>query len=294
MTKAVFTASEQSAYDDLIEQRYHFPNKYLRQANAAIGDWIVYYEPRRTSGPFSSDGRQSYFAIAHLERIEPDPKLPDHSYARLIGYAEFDRTVPFKIEEKYFESALLKPDGSTNKGAFGRSVRNLSDAEFDAILAFGFSRQLEPWETADAVAEEVSEYAARPLIERLSVRKYRDEAFRRHVRIAYGNTCAVSGLRLINGGGRPEVQAAHIKPVECDGPDTVRNGLALTGTVHWMFDRGLISIGEDNRVLVSPHGVPEELGRLIRPDRSLLLPASETARPHPAYLAWHRIHRFKS
>ena len=293
MTKAVFTASELSAYDDLIEQHYHFPNTYLRQARAAVGDWIVYYEPRRNSGPSSNDGRQSYFAIARLQRIDPDPVSPRHFYARLSDYAEFERPVPFKTEDGYFESALLSADGSTNKGAFGRSVRNLSDAEFDDILAYGNSRSIEPWEVADAVADAVPEYAARPLIERLTIRKYRDEAFRRHVRTAYGNTCAVSGLCLINGGGRPEVQAAHIKPVECDGPDTVRNGLALTGTVHWMFDRGLISIGEDSRLLVSPHGVPEELGRLIRPDRSLLLPASEIARPHPTYLAWHREHRFK-
>jgi hypothetical protein len=58
-----------------------------------------------------------------------------------------------------------------------------------------------------------------------------------------GNTCAVTGLCLLNGGGRPEVQAAHIRAVEANGPDTVRNGLALTATVHWMFDRGLIFRG---------------------------------------------------
>ena len=45
--------------------------------------------------------------------------------------------------------------------------------------------------------------------------------------------CAVSGLRLIKGGRRPEVLAAHIMPD--NGPDTVRNGIALSGTVHWLF-----------------------------------------------------------
>jgi hypothetical protein len=29
----------------------------------------------------------------------------------------------------------------------------------------------------------------------------------------------VTGLRIINGGGRAEVQAAHIQPVADDGPD---------------------------------------------------------------------------
>ena len=41
MANAVFTASEQSAYDDQIESRYHFPKTYLRQAEQAVGDLIV-------------------------------------------------------------------------------------------------------------------------------------------------------------------------------------------------------------------------------------------------------------
>ena len=43
-----------------------------------------------------------------------------------------------------------------------------------------------------------------------------------------------------NGGGRAEAQAAHIQPVAENGPDSLRNGVALSSTFHWMFDRGLI------------------------------------------------------
>lgn len=46
MVNAVFTASESSAYDDQIEERYHFPNTYLNQVRASLGDYIIYYEPR--------------------------------------------------------------------------------------------------------------------------------------------------------------------------------------------------------------------------------------------------------
>ncbi len=31
-----------------------------------------------------------------------------------------------------------------------------------------------------------------------------------------------------------------VRLVEANGPDIVRNGLALSGTAHWIFDRGLI------------------------------------------------------
>lgn len=60
-------------------------------------------------------------------------------------------------------------------------------------------------------------------------------------------------MKLINGGGRAEVAAAHIRPVEANGPDIVSNGLALSGTAHWMFDRGLISLSDDLDILISRH-----------------------------------------
>jgi len=293
MANAIFTTSESSAYDDQPEVRYHFPRTYLKQAEQAVGDWILYYEPRRTSGPNSNTGRQAYFAAALVDRIISDPETPDHFYALLKQYMELDKPVPFRDGDTFFESLLRKEDGSTNKGAFGRSVRLIPREEFEAVLKAGLSTAPEPWEAATQVQEERADYPPRPIIERLQARKFRDVSFRRHVRAAYNNTCAVTGLCLINGGGRPEVQAAHIWPVEHDGPDTVRNGLALTGTAHWLFDRGLISADDSFRILIASGGLPEGVTMLLSPDRRLRLPASKEHQPHPTFLAWHRENRFK-
>ena len=122
----------------------------------------------------------------------------------------------------------------------------------------------------------------------------RDRAFRGVVLQAYGERCAMTGLKLINGGGRAEAEAAHIRPVEANGPDAIRNGIALSGTVHWMFDRGLIGIDDDLRILVSRQvndadGVAAILNRsgYMRP------PEPSGSRPHPHYLRWHREHCFK-
>ena len=41
MAKAVFTTKVEPTYDDLPEFRYHFPRSYLRQAEAAVGDWAA-------------------------------------------------------------------------------------------------------------------------------------------------------------------------------------------------------------------------------------------------------------
>lgn len=100
------------------------------------------------------------------------------------------------------------------------------------------------------------ELADRPIIERLSRRPFRDRVFATGIKRAYDNTCAISGLRIINGGGRAEAQAAHIRPVHANGPDSLRNGVALSSTFHWMFDRGLISIDDDYSLLFKRNAAP--------------------------------------
>ena len=94
---------------------------------------------------------------------------------------------------------------------------------------------------------------------------------------------------MINGGGRAEVQAAHIRPVAEDGPDIVQNGLALCGTAHWLFDRHLISVTDDYRLLVSHNKIPEEFRGLLAPQLGQIhLPADKALWPRPAYLQHHR------
>jgi putative restriction endonuclease len=133
----------------------------------------------------------------------------------------------------------------------------------------------------------------RPIVESVVARPFRDQAFTRQVRAAYDNRCAVTGLRLINGGGRPEVQAAHIRPVASAGPDSVRNGLALSGTAHWMFDRGLLAIDDNLVILTMTRGLPDDVVRLIVPDRRLRVPADSVLQPHRQFLRWHRENVFK-
>ena len=303
MTKAVLTTKVEPAYDDLPEERYHFPRTYLRQVEAAIGDWIVYYEPRRTNADVQSrGGRQAYFATARLQRIEPDPVRDGHFYGIVSDYLEFDHSVPFREDRGTYEQGLTKPDGSTNKGAFGRAVRNLSDAEYDLILTAGFNRVLEELRKGERQRRSDNDIQGyedepatfeRPVVERLVVRPFRDAAFAAAVKAAYADTCAMTGLKIVNGGGRTEVQAAHIRPVAHRGPDSVRNGLALSGTIHWIFDRGLVSIDEDHRLLVAKDRLPDTVARLLHADRRVRVPRRLDLQPHPQFLRYHRTEVFK-
>jgi putative restriction endonuclease len=304
MTKVVLTTKVEPAYDDLPEERYHFPRTYLRQVEAAVGDWVAYYEPRRTTADIQSrGGRQAYFATARLQRIEPDPARAEHFYANISDYLEFDHSVPFREDGGTYERGLTKVDGSTNRGAFGRAVRNLSDAEYDLILQAGCNSTLAELRNADrqrwsddaavrAAEDEPAEFE-RPVVERLVARPFRDAAFAAAVKAAYADTCAMTGLKIVNGGGRTEVQAAHIRPVARRGPDSVRNGLALSGTVHWIFDRGLVSVDEDHRLLVAKRRPPDTVGRLLNPDGRLHMPRRLDLQPHPQFLRYHREQIFK-
>lgn len=295
MTKLVLLHRADSIYDDEPDVVYDFPRQYLKAMQEAVGDWIIYYEPVKA-------GPRGYFAVARIDDIIPKPGV-EGRYLALItpgSFLPFDRELPREIDGRALETSLAGPDGRATTGGLAQSaVRRLSEADFARIVNLGLPEDLEVQEArrygapAGGFAEDPAPFE-RPVIERLTRRPYRDVAFRRKVREAYGYRCAMSGLMLRNGGGRPEVQAAHIRPVEHGGSDSVRNGLALSGTLHWMFDRGLISVAEDcETILVSRNKVPGEvIDRLLIPGGKLLKPADPRHAPHPANLRWHRENVF--
>lgn len=262
-----------------------------------VGDWVVIYEGKR--------GALGYTSVIKLASISEDTNRSDHYYAWYEQGTQwdFEQIVPRNNALGIaFEESLRGRDGrAMSGGASVSAVRRLSFREFTEIVTAG----LRPMEGPDALPrdaqgtlgeipgwaeqQEAFEQEFRPEI--LISRPARDQSFARLVKAAYNGRCAISGLDLRNGGGRAEVQAAHIRPVSAKGPDVVINGLALSGTVHWMFDRGLISIGENYEILVSENKVsPEVRRRLISPTGRLWLPDNPRYHPHPEYVRYHREH----
>ena len=209
---------------------------------------LVYRETRRGSG------RPGYVAVAAVTRLEPDPSGPGSTYAHLTDFLRFDAVVPLRRETGYFEERLRSVQDPRRIGVAlqGHSVRTISDADFGAIVCAGLRETLDPLNLdeldrggADAAVHAFvgapPEEQERRIVQMLVNRPFRDAAFRTSVVNAYQETCAVTGLRIVNGGGRVEVQAAHIWSVRDGGPDIVQNGIALSATCHWLFDRHLIS-----------------------------------------------------
>jgi putative restriction endonuclease len=294
--KAIFDTKPRSGYDDDVTRHYQFPRRYLNLVKEAVGDWVILRRPR------ADGGNLAYFAVARVTALEADPNTPALTFARLTNYLEFDRTVAWRLEGRYSEQALREmPAKEVGVYLRGRSVRLLSDADFTAIVAAGLSQTLAP-DNAIRLGLTGVEEAVQPFefdipgidqvrrVEQMLVnRKIRDANFRRHFCDAYDDRCAVTGLRIINGGGRSEVQAAHIWGVGEGGPDVVQNGIALSGTIHWLFDRHLISLTDEYRLLVSHNKVPAELRVLFERQLDRIhLPEDERLRPHPTYIQRHR------
>jgi putative restriction endonuclease len=215
------------------------------------------------------------------------------------SYLEFGLDVPFQLDGQAVEHGLLNPDGRLNNGRAIQSIRPISNDDFDRIIMLGLvdSGELLPRvdeqpEYENRVRDEWSGPVERETA--LVSRTIRDRQFRKRVLDAYDGRCSFTGMKLVNGGGRVEAQAAHIMAVEHNGPDRVENGLALSGTVHWMFDRGLISLSDDGTILLSPKiNDVDSVTKLLLPDRRAQLPGHEAVRPHSRFLAWHRAyHQF--
>lgn len=263
-----------------------------------IGDWIVYRSTRR------GGGRIAYFAAACVVGVDPDPSLADHSYARMSGFLQFDEPVPMERQSGFYERELryVEKRSSIGRALQGRAARTISDIEFNDIVRAGLKETLAPEnairldldpthadpETLALISAPEKEQERR-IVQILVNRKVRDANFRRQVCAAYDDTCAVTRLRMINGGGKAEVQAAHIWSVGDGGPDVVQNGLALSATAHWLFDRHLISLTDDYGLLVSHNRVPGELRPLFQNQLTRIhLPKSDALWPRLRYVQQHR------
>jgi putative restriction endonuclease len=295
VSKGVFLYREDSRYDDRPYEQYQFPEIYLSRAAQMVGDWVIYMEPVKA-------GRKGYHAVAKVDRITPDPRQTG-MYLAIIdptSYLPFDHEVPFQSGGDYAERSVLNAAGNVS-GRAQAAVRPIPVEDFNRIVGLGLDTHDELLPRSDVeiapalVAEEQTPYQfEQDRVQMLTKRTVRDRIFRTRVLKAYDRRCAFTGFQFINGGGRAEVEAAHIKSVEAKGPDVVQNGLALSGTVHWMFDRGLLTVADDATILLSNHiNDVDGVRKILRADGRAKFPDDPHDIPDPAFLRWHRENCFK-
>ncbi|MDP9098344.1 MAG: HNH endonuclease [Verrucomicrobiota bacterium] len=174
-------------------------------------------------------------------------------------------------------------------------IRGLEWSEVSAFLGIGLSDDL--IETAlrlESLEEWVPFAAEDRAVYRIS-RQKRDAAFRSIVLANYGHTCAVTGQKF-HSPRHVEADGAHIIGKEVRGTDDPRNGIALSKSAHWAFDRGIFTISDQYEVVVNPKisGASVANFPAVELDRrKILLPGDPYYRPHRDALAWHKQEVFE-
>ena len=126
----------------------------------------------------------------------------------------------------------------------------------------------------------------------LTEQRIKQGFFRRAVLASYRGRCCMSGLsdaRLLI--------ASHIVPWSQDKTNRLNpsNGLCLSALHDKVFDKGLITLSDDFKVIVSEEfkrGKDAFIEAVIHPLEGRLIDFPERFMPQPEYIAWHRNQLF--
>ncbi|MDN4525952.1 phosphorothioated DNA-binding restriction endonuclease [Fictibacillus fluitans] len=128
-------------------------------------------------------------------------------------------------------------------------------------------------------------------------KRVRDKAFREKVLKAYEYSCAVCNFNLHLSHQLVGVEAAHIKWHHAGGPDREENGIALCSLHHKLFDRGVFTISEKRKLIVSEFAHGNEGYRqwvLKYHDKEIREPINPNYFANQRYLEWHFREVFRS
>ena len=118
----------------------------------------------------------------------------------------------------------------------------------------------------------------------------RGSIFKREVPKNYNYTCCISGMKIDAAISISMVDACHIVPFSESYDDTITNGISLCPNLHRAFDRGLIAVDENYRVIVKSNWKEEPSQYSIKQfeGRQILLPARSGQFPSQENLYSHR------
>ena len=122
----------------------------------------------------------------------------------------------------------------------------------------------------------------------------RSGVFKKIIPQQYNYTCAITGLRVNSIFDIQMIDACHIIPFSLTHDCSISNGLSLCPNMHRAYDRGLISITPDYKVVLSPHFSNNASTHSFEQfdGKKILLPKEEKHFPGKVNLEWHLNQRF--
>ncbi|MBY5341460.1 HNH endonuclease [Rhizobium leguminosarum bv. viciae] len=106
--------------------------------------------------------------------------------------------------------------------------------------------------------------------------------FRQMVLANYGHRCCITSEAIME-----ILEASHIQPYVDERSDHPQNGLCLRADLHHLFDSGMITVGPDMKLLVSPKLTGSSYERLR--GQPIRLPNAAADHPSPKALDYHRV-----
>jgi len=124
----------------------------------------------------------------------------------------------------------------------------------------------------------------------------RGSLFKREIPKIYNNTCCISGMKIDATINVSMVDACHIIPFSESFNDTITNGIALCPNLHRAFDRGLIAIDGNYKVIVSDSFREDKTSYSIKAfeGKKIILPYQNDYFPLKENFEWHKNNVFKT
>ena len=193
------------------------------------------------------DGEKNYCAWnpQHIFSL----KTVTHSSLRAPRLYEKERLSSPVIDERIGYTSIIMPPSAL--GPYFDNVEAFhSIADNDTViraLEYGMT-----YSSEDPPNYDYTESGKKTqLVFRGTLRKSRDEKFRRDVMHAYDSACCICGLQFAT-------EAAHIIPHRNeDTHQIVQNGLALCPNHHKMYDKELLTIDSEYRILINHDAISE-------------------------------------
>lgn len=204
------------------------------------------------------------------------------SLADSVDYAFFDDNLFIILTERnnrdLLRHAMLQKYFPESVDRMAKPLKNYIidlEAQFLAEPPMVYLRRLE--EVSNETAREEEAFL-------------RGAVFKREVPKLYNNSCAVTGLRVDSVRNVSMVDACHIVQFAESGDDSVQNGIALCPNMHRAFDRGLIAIDSNYKVMISPSFTESASSHSLTQfeGKEILLPRSVQHYPSQEKLEIHR------
>lgn len=225
-----------------------------------------------------SDG---FWHIEYKEGQSPRQPRSMRKFTRMVERVHIEEELLKMIHNKESRNELI--NALLNGGYFSDKEKGELNEKIEEIISsFKYEKELE--------VKIEKEFTTDPTKDDAIFKKSRNSAFRRLVVRSYLERCCVCGMKLVTSSGISIIDAAHILPFSKFHNDDLRNGLALCKIHHWLFDRGIISVDQYYRTIVSRSIETEEPEKAITEfsKKEIILPHEPKRYPSQVALEWHR------